>query len=53
MGQYYRQLIGNKDGEILAVYNCRSLLPNGEKDFNGVKLMEHSWIENWFVNGIL
>ena len=52
MGQYYRQLVGNKDGEILAVYNCCSLLPNGKKDFDGFKLMEHSWIDNWFVNGI-
>lgn len=52
MGQYYRQLVGNKDGKILAVYNCCSLLPNGKKDFDGFKLMEHSWIENWFVNGV-
>lgn len=52
MGQYYRQLVGNKDGEILAVYNCCSLLPDGTKDFNGLKLMEHSWMGNWFVNGI-
>lgn len=52
MGQYYRQLIGDKNGKVIAVYNCCSLLPNGKKDFDGFKLMEHSWIENWFVNGI-
>lgn len=52
MGQYYRQLIGNKNGEVIAVHNCIALLPDGTKDNNGVKLMEHSWLENWFVNGI-
>ena len=52
MGQYYRQLIGDKNGKVIAVHYCRSLLPNGQTDYDGVKLMEHSWLENWFVNGI-
>lgn len=52
MGQYYRQLIGNKSGEIIAVYNCASILENGSVDRDGFKLMEHSWLENSFVNGI-
>lgn len=52
MGQYYRQLIGNKNGEVIALHAGMVLLPNGKKDNHGVKLMEHSWLGNWFVNGI-
>lgn len=52
MGQYYRQIIGNKVGKILSVHNCTGILPNGDRDYNGVKLMEHSWLDNYFVNAI-
>lgn len=52
MGQYYRQLIGNNVGKILSVHNCVGVFPSGEKDYNGSKLMEHSWLENDFVNSI-
>lgn len=52
MGQYYRQLIGNKDGKVIAVHDCGGVLPNGKADRNGWKLMEHSWLGNDFVNGI-
>ena len=45
MGQYYRVLIENKDGHPIRVS------PN---EYNvGLKLTEHSWWENYFVNRIV
>lgn len=45
MGQYYRPLLINKDGEMLTAVS---------HDFDcGIKLMEHSWIGNNFVNAVL
>lgn len=45
MGQYYKPLLIHKDGEELSAYSH-------EFD-NGLKLMEHSWIGNNFVNAVL
>ena len=44
MGQYYKPLIVDKNGNI-------STLHSHEFD-NGLKLMEHSWIGNNFVNAV-
>lgn len=45
MGQYYRPLLIYENGEQRSAYT---------HDFqNGLKLMEHSWIGNNFVNAIL
>lgn len=45
MGQYYQPLLIDNDGNRLTAYS---------HDFNnGLKLMEHSWIGNNFVNAIL
>lgn len=52
MGQYYRQLIGNEAGQVLSVHDCISVLPDGDFDRNGIKLMEHSWIGNLFVESV-
>ena len=44
MGQYYRPLIIRKDGETHTL--------NSYRFDNGLKLMEHSWIGNSFVNAV-
>lgn len=45
MGQYFRPLLIHEDGEVITA---------SSHDFdNGIKLMEHSWIGNNFVNAIL
>lgn len=45
MGQYYRPLMIHKDGEERSA--CSHSFDNG------LKLMEHSWIGNNFVNAVL
>ena len=45
MGQYYHPLLIGDDG--------KSLSANAHEFGNGIKLMEHSWIGNDFVNAVL
>ena len=45
MGQYYRTLLVFEDGLEECV--------NANQYDNGVKLMEHSWVGNNFVNAVL
>lgn len=45
MGQYYKPILIHEDGAEISAYS---------HDFdNGLKLMEHSWIGNNFVNAVL
>lgn len=44
MGQYYTPIIINKNG--VETFNAHQY-------DNGYKLMEHSWIENWFVQAVV
>ena len=46
MGQYYKQAI-EQDGN-LDIYNAQVT----EDDWNGLKLMEHSWISNPFMDAM-
>lgn len=46
MGQYFRQVLRRSDTTQLFDGQC-----NG-KDWNGLKLMEHSWIGNDFMNAM-
>lgn len=51
MGQYYKAVTINKDGE-LTVYSLQTTEFRKTKDFrlyNGIKLMEHSWVKNSFT----
>lgn len=44
MGQYYRIVVGEKDGMGFHVYDASKYIgENGEKGFDGGKLLEHSW----------
>ena len=45
MGQYYMPLLIGKDKKILRFYSHHYN--------NGLKLMEHSWVGNNFVNAVL
>jgi len=54
MGQYYRQAL-EQDGEIRrfdAQYSTSRNNYNNYKDYNGLKLMEHSWIGNKFMDAM-
>ncbi len=44
MGQYYKPVIIYKDGSVASLYS--------HQYGNGLKLMEHSWIGNDFVNAV-
>lgn len=50
MGQYYRVLTQEKGKEAEA-FN-RDIVVNGKTEYTMAKLMEHSWMENYFVNAI-
>lgn len=58
MGQYYKTLLTRPDGtkEAYCSHNCHITyhFDNGRefRSFVGIKLMEHSWIGNPFVNRI-
>jgi hypothetical protein len=66
MGQYYMAYVKGDEGErVFCPQNAVYMTKNGIKDSSkignrswysnssGLKLMEHSWIENDFVNGVL
>ena len=50
MGQYYNVLL--KEGNKTPVVYDRHLIINGKREYTMAKLMEHSWIGNFFVDTI-
>lgn len=50
MGQYYNVLL--KESKKASVAYDRYLIVNGKKEYTMAKLMEHSWIGNYFVDTI-
>lgn len=50
MGQYYNVLL--KEGKKTPVVYDRYLIINGKREYTMAKLMEHSWVGNYFVDTI-
>ena len=50
MGQYYNVLL--KEGNKTPVVYDRHLIIKGKREYTMAKLMEHSWIGNFFVDTI-
>ena len=52
MGQYYKAVILDKDTNPNEEIIVKQAFSSYDYDWNGAKLMEHSYVRNWFVKAV-